>query len=405
MGYVKKIILAVVKPLGLLSPYHFIFGWVSSVLYRHPSRKMIVIGVTGTKGKTTVLELANAIIETAGEKTVLSSSTRFKVAEKEWTNDTGNTMPGRGFLQKLLREGVKAGCKYALVEVVSEGVVQYRHRFIDFDVAVFTGIHPEHIESHGSFKKYLDAKLSFFRDVRKHSKKEGKYFVINKDDKYSESFTKAAGRQGVIPYTLYDGPLKLIGDFNKRNAAAASAIARAIGAEGEVIRRALEEFEGVPGRMELVQRDPFAVMIDYAHTPDSLSAVYETLSRDMPKGGRLICVFGSMGGGRDRWKRPELGRIAGDYCSEVILTNEDPVDEDPAKIIGEIKAGIEGHGRFVHEIVDRREAIRKAVDLARSGDTVIITGKGREPYIRVAKGKKLAWSDWSATREVLAQKK
>ena len=385
------------------SAYHYTLALLGAMIYRFPSREITVIGVTGTKGKTTTIELINAILEAAGEKTVLVSSIRFKLHDKSEVNKTGNTQPGRFFIQYFLREAVKKGCRYAIIEVGSEGVVMHRHRFIDFDVAVFTGIHPEHIESHGGFENYLKAKLSFFRYVKRRSKKKNTHFIINGEDKHSDKFIEVAGADRVSSYSMYSGPLKLIGDFNRRNAAAAEAVCRALGVDEHFIEKALRDFEGVEGRMEFLQREPFSVLIDYAHTPDSLEEVYGTLRKNLS--GRLICVLGSMGGGRDRWKRPEFGRIAGKHCGEIILTNEDPVDEPPEKIISEIETGIGLDTGSVHKIVDRREAIQKAISLARPGDAVVITGKGREPYIRVANGKRIPWSDADAVRSALTERK
>lgn len=398
MRILKKVLLFIAKPLGILSLYHFLLAWAGDIVYRHPSKEMVIIGVTGTKGKTTVIEIINAILEAAHKKVVLSSSNRFQVGNKTWINDTGNTMPGRMFIQKLLRQGVGAGCEYGLIEVVSEGIVQYRNRFIDFDVAVFIGLHPEHIEAHGSLEKYRDAKLAFFRDVVKFSSKKEKYFIINKNNPHSKYFIDVAGDEGAVLYEKYLGELRLAGDFNRENAAAAAAVTRALGIPDVTIRTAIASFPGVPGRMEFVQKEPFAVIVDYAHTPDSLEAVYETLKKD----NKLICVFGSAGGGRDKWKRPKLGEVASKYCDEIILTNEDPFDENPDKILDEIKSKISiGEGKL-HEILDRRRAIEKAIGLAGTGDVVVITGKGSEPYIRITGGKRVPWSDVKAVHGALA---
>jgi len=399
MRYIKKLLRGIGNASGLLKIYHLLLAWGASVFYGHPSQKMTVIGITGTKGKSTVVEFINAILERAGERVVLSSSNRFQVGEKSWENSTGNTMPGRGFIQKLLKDGVKSGCKYGIVEVVSEGVVQHRHKFIDFDIAVFIGLHPEHIESHGSLEKYREAKLKFFRDVKEHSKKRNKKFVVNKNNEHSKYFAEIAGDRAIF-YEKYDGLIKIAGDFNKENAAAAAEVARALSISEDVIKKGLAEFRGVPGRMEFVQEKPFKAVVDYAHTPDSLEMVYKTLKSG---GENLICVLGSAGGGRDKWKRPELGTIASKYCKEIILTDEDPFDEDPEEILGDIEKGISD--KEVHKILDREEAIKKAVSLVNAGDTVIITGKGSESYIRVAKGKRLEWSDVDTLKKVLAERR
>ena len=400
MARIKKTLRGVASSLGILKIYHLLFAWFPAVLYGHPSSKMVLVGITGTKGKTTVAELVTAILVRAGEKVALSSSYRFCIGEKSWINKMGNTMPGRGYIQRLLRMGVKEGCKYGVVEVVSEGVTQYRHKFLDFNIAVFTGLHPEHIESHGGFEKYREAKLDFFRDVKNNSKKHNKKFVINKNSEDGKYFAEVAGKDAIF-YEKYDGELQIIGDFNKENAAAATEVAKALGVRDEIIKGALADFDGVPGRMDFVQETPFAVVVDYAHTPGSLEAAYGALKSD--KGG-LICVFGSDGGGRDKWKRPKLGEIASQYCRDLILTIENPYDEDPQKIVDEIRSGVRSDPPRIYEFLNRGDAIKKAIDIAKPGDAVIITGKGTEPFIRLAKGKKISWSDRDVAARALASK-
>jgi len=276
--------------------YHFLLAWLGSVIYGHPSRKIFVLGVTGTKGKSTVLELVNAILEAAGKKTALISSVRFKIGSESRKNLTDNTMPGRFFIQKFLRAAIKAGCEYALLEVTSEGVVQHRHRFIDWDAALFLNLHREHIERHGSFEKYRSAKVKFFSDAARSSKKIRKVFFINQEDLNQGHFTDAVhglgeiyyfGREQFVETRLARGRVSigdwLKNDFNLENAAAATRFAETQGIGWETIREALKSFTGLPGRMDVIQEAPFRIVIDYAHTPDSLAKVYETLARANPK--------------------------------------------------------------------------------------------------------------------------
>ena len=382
------------------SAYHYLLAFVGVLIYGFPSKKLKVIGVTGTKGKTTTLEFINAGLEAAGKKTALLSSVRIKVDKNSKPNLSGNTQPGRFFAQYFMWEAVRKRCEFALLEVGSEGVVRHRHRFIDFDAAAFVNIHPEHIESHGSFEKYREAKLKFFRHVKKSSKRNKKFFV-NQEDKNADYFIKAAGREEIVLTTKTEIPLRMSGEFNRENAGIAEAVLRSFGVEDRTIERAFKEFAGVPGRMEYIQKEPFAVVVDYAHTPDSLEAVYGSLK---PQKRKLICVLGSAGGGRDKWKRPRMGSVASQYCAEIILTDEDPFDEDPGQILSEIKSGI-SNSKFlisnVCEILDRKEAIKKAILSAKRGDVVIITGKGSEPYIRVRGGERIPWSDVGVVKEVL----
>ncbi len=394
---------------------------LGAIVYRFPSKKIFVIGVTGTKGKTTVTELINAGLEGAGYKTALNNSIRRKVGDVS-ERSRGNSMRGRMYLQEFLREAVNRACKYAIIEVTSEGVRQHRHERIEFDAAVFINIHPEHIESHGSFEKYREAKVEFFRYVKKYSKKPHKYYFINRDDENSRYFAAAAapaealakeGETADITYfSKSELPSGMVGEFNKSNVGAAVAVLQKLGIKDESIAKAMSDFKGVPGRMEFVQREPFGVVVDYAHTPDSLESVYKALSgkESGVKGQmyepKLICVLGSAGGGRDKWKRPKFGEIASRYCKEIILTDEDPYDEDPTQILKEIESGI-SNDEFrisnVDKILDRREAIRKAIRLAKPGDAVVITGKGSEKVIHVAGGKTIPWSDYSVALEVLKE--
>lgn len=386
--------------------YHFLLAWLGATLYGNPSKKLFVIGVTGTKGKSTTIEIINAGLEAAGKKTAISSSVRIKIGDVSEVNDSGNTMPGRFFLQNLMSKALKASCEYALIEVTSEGARQYRHRFIDFDVAVFTNIHPEHIESHGSFEKYRDAKLSFFRDVAKLSGKANKHFFVKKEDDNAKYFADAAGSNVTLyskeDVSSYELSPTLRGDFNRDNAAAADAVLKTMGISEATRRAAFKTFRGVPGRLEFVKSKPFAVVVDYAHTPESLRTVYTTLRTEL-KPSKLICVLGAAGGGRDKWKRPKFGEIASQYCDSIFLTDEDPFDEDPKEILSEIKSGISD--KFpkskIQDIIDRREAISSAIGLAGEGDAVVITGKGSEPYIRVAHGKRIDWSDRRVVEEIL----
>ena len=403
--------------------YHKILPLLGAVVYGFPSKKIVVIGVTGTKGKTTVTELINAGLEAAGYKTALNNSIRRKVGEASGSNK-GNSMFGRMYLQKFLREAVNTGCKYAIIEVTSEGVRQHRHERIEFDAAVFINIHPEHIESHGSFEKYREAKLEFFRYVKNYSKKPHKYFFVNHDDENSSHFIKVIEPADITYFSKSDLQSGLFGDFNKSNVGVAVAVLKKLGIKDEIINRGMANFKGVPGRMEFVQREPFAVVVDYAHTPESLEAVYQTLSvsRSNVNGQssmvvapvaarKLICVLGSAGGGRDKWKRPEFGKIAERYCKEIILTDEDPYDENPESILEQIESGFSQTLNPKSEtlknfwkILDRREAIKKAIELAKPGDVVIMTGKGSEKSIHVAGGKTIPWSDSSVALEALKEK-
>ncbi len=397
--------------LRLKNIYHFLMAFLGNIVYGFPSRKIFVVGVTGTKGKSTTLEVLNYVFEAAGKKTALLSSVREKINGKEALNKTENTMPGRLYIQRFLRKAVKAGSEYAFLEVTSEGVTQYRHRFIDWNAAVFLNLQPEHLERHGSFENYRAAKVRFFEDVATRSRKPEKKFFVNVADDAKNFFVRAGeGRGEVVLFHSRDASdIKgwLSYEFNRVNAAAVLAVAKSEGINAQTVRAALNRFPGLTGRIETVQEKPFRVVIDYAHTPDSLEAVYKALTGSKrplrpqaSENSKLICVLGSAGGGRDKWKRSAMGKVADTYCREIVLTNEDPYDENPEAIIQNISFGFSPARKF-YKILDRREAIEKAVRLAKRGDTVIVTGKGSEKSIHLHNGKKIPWSEGEIVRGVL----
>lgn len=394
-------------PSMFLSWYHFLLAFFGAFFYGFPSKELKVIGVTGTKGKTTVVEFCFQIFKEAGYKTASISSISFKIKDKERSNTLKMTMPGRLKLQRFLRKAVKAGCSYAVLEVTSEGILQHRQKFIDFEVAVLTNLSPEHIERHGSFEKYREAKGKLFKQTKK-------IHIINQDDENSKYFLKFEAEKKIkFPEAknIQESPtgisfevqntkfnLNLLGRFNVSNALAAISVGLSQGIDLATCQRALAKIKGIPGRMEIVIKEPFQVIVDYAHTPDSLEKVYQTIhnSKFLISNSRLICVLGSCGGGRDKWKRPKLGKIAAKYCHNIIITNEDPYDENPMEIINQVAQGAEGQAE---KILDRREAIRRALCLAKPSTIVVVTGKGCEPRMCVANNKKIAWDDRQIVKE------
>jgi len=404
--FIPKFLFDALQPI-----YHRALSAAASAVYGNPSSKLMVIGVTGTNGKTTLVHLLTAILEAAGEPVASVSSLRFKIKGDERKNMMKMTMPGRTTLQKFLTRAAAEGCKFAVLEVTSEGIKQFRHHGIDFYMAILTNITPEHIESHGTFENYRAAKTELFKKAKIH--------ILNGEDPSIEYFAKIPAQTRIV-YLKKDIPqdfhLKLPGDFNIENAVAAYQAAKFLGIDRQTIKKVLESFENVPGRMEFILREPFSVVVDYAHTPDALGKVYETLRQhgkksdfpgksDFEEGGRLICVLGSAGGGRDKWKRPEMGKIAARQCDEIILTNEDPYGENPKEIAADVEKGVlfsySSQTMKYKIIIDRREAIREALKLAQSGDTVIITGKGAEPWLMGPNGTKAAWDDREVVREEL----
>jgi len=401
------------KVFSLCAPaYHYSINLLGAILYRFPSKEITVVGVTGTKGKSTTVELINAILEEAGFTTALSGTVRFKIGNSSKENLYKMSMPGRFVLQRFLRKAVSAGCTYAVMEITSQGVLQHRQKFIDLDALVFTNLSPEHIESHGSYENYRDAKLTIAKGLEQ-SKKKRRIIVVNKDDKESPRFLAykipenySFSLKDAEPYTLFeegssitiDGTpvnLHVAGEFNIYNTLAAVTFAKTQNIGTEIIIRALEKFNGVPGRVQKIDEgQDFKVIIDYAHTPDSLQKIYGVF----PK-ARKICVLGSTGGGRDTWKRAEMAKIAERHCEHIILTDDDSYDDDPREITAQMKAAITTKDALIE--IDRRLAIRKAFELAKPGDAVLITGKGTDPYLMGPNGAKIPWSDAQVAREEL----
>ncbi len=390
--------------------YHWTISLSAAIWYRFPSRHLKVIAVTGTKGKSSTTEILNAILEEAGYKTGLSNTIRFKVDEVSSENLFKMSMPGRMFLQRLLGRAVEHGCKYFILEMTSQGALLFRHKFIQLDAFVLTNISPEHIEAHGSYEKYVQAKLNLAKSLGKSNKKD-RVMIVNDDDKESPRFlacmsdrqltyslrdvepyeVKKAGLTFVLNGKNVNSPLS--GLFNIYNILAAITAARSQGISDEVIIRAIEKFSGIPGRVEKIEAgQDFQVIVDYAHTPDSLEKLYQVF-----QSSRNICILGGTGGGRDNWKRKEMGHIADTYCDEIILTDEDPYDEDPNKIVADVALGIKTQRPTI--IMDRRLAIREAVKRAKTGDAILITGKGTDPYIMSRGGSKIPWSDADVARE------
>jgi len=454
---IKKIIPR--KLFKLLQPaYHYLLSFLAAAVYRWPSEELIVIGITGTTGKTTAVYLMAKMLESAGYKVGYTSTAMFNDGRKEWLNDKKMTMAGRFFMQRILRQMVTNGCQYAIVETTSEGVVQFRHRFINYDNLVFTCLYPEHIESHGSFDSYKKAKgklfahlkqcgVKYINEKRKVVKPESgikkielkrvkKAIIVNGDDECTDYFLNFWAEEKIVFTEKKDAlwpnvrvinyqkqseengnasfifnnlevKLKLLGEFNITNAMTSLCVGLVQELDKEQIKRGLENVGGVPGRLEKIEvGQDFTVIVDYAFEPNALAKLYETV-RLIPH-NRIIHVLGSTGGGRDIARRPMLGRLAGQSADYVIVTNEDPYDDDPEIIIDQVALGVEKEGKKENieffRIIDRRDAIIKAVELAQSGDLILITGKGCEQAICLADGKKTPWDDRKVAEEVIKNK-
>ena len=399
--------------------YHYAMALAGAVFYRFPSRKLTVIAVTGTKGKTTVTELIHNCLRAAGHKVALSNTIHFIVDGVEERNLYKMSMPGRMFMQRFLRRAVTAGCEYAVIEATSEGSKFFRHRFIAMDALVFTNLTPEHVESHGSFENYKNAKLDIAKQLARGGKKNT-VLVVNGDDSHSVDFLKeqASDKRRYFlsdaePYEVSAKNIEFVwrgtkaftsltGLFNLSNVVAALSVCEAFGIDEAGALRGIAETREVKGRVERIDRgQPFDVIVDYAHTVESLEALYGAFA-----GKRIVALLGNTGGGRDTWKRPAMAKVAAAHAAKVILANEDPYDEDPMKIVREMADAIPEAKPEI--ILDRRAAIAAAIRYAAQAfkvdgkpTAVLISGKGTDPYIMEAAGARTPWSDAQVAAEEL----
>lgn len=398
-----------VRPLRPL--YHRMLAFLMALSYGFPARKLTVIGLTGTKGKSTTADMLFAMLRGAGHKTALLSTIRFAINNDSEPNLFKMSLPGRGFAQQFMRKALTKGCTHLVIEVTSESTLNFRHHLLAMDGLIVTNIQKEHIESHGSFENYVAAKRAIVTALKRSSKRRH-VLVANADIPETAAFLETKEVEAIpfsqnelsqlssndtsVSFTYKNTAfaLPLPGIFNALNALAAMKMMDALGVPREAIRRALAELPTVKGRVERIDAgQDFLAVVDYAHTPDSLKALYGAFPTH-----RKICVLGNTGGGRDRWKRPEMARIADEACAEVVLTNEDPYDEDPRAIVDEMAAGTKRQPTI---IMDRREAVRYALARAQPGDAVLVSGKGTDPYIMGPNGSKEPWNDASVVREEL----
>lgn len=431
----KKYLKTILPP-GVILFSHKLRAIFANLRFGFPGKKMIMIGITGTNGKTTTANLVKAILEEAGFRVGMISTVNISIAGKEEVNETKMTTLSPFRLQALLAQMVKAKCQYAIVEVTSHALIQHRVWGIPFDIAVLTNVTHEHLDYHKNMEEYKKAKALLFADLKKSYYKDGvqKVIIINRDDSSFSYFNKFEAdyklRYGILggdistKKTTYtpayshfyvtspkgDKEIKLNipGRFNVQNALAAIAIGLSQGIPLEICRKGLAKVKLVPGRVEKIDAgQPFTVIVDYAHTPDALKKLYETLSSLRPN--RIIAVLGACGD-RDQSKRPILGALAARIADIVFVTNEDPYTEDPQKIIDEVASGVpKGRknknlklGRDYFKILDRGEALKKALLSAGPGDLVIVTGKGAEQCIVVGE-EKVPWDDRKIIKKILSE--
>lgn len=397
---------------------HTLEAWVAAAVNGFPGRRLRVIGITGTNGKTTTANFVAGILQAAGYTPGVSTTANFRIGDEEWENDLNMTVTSPWRLQKLLKRMQKAKVDWAVLEVTSHALHQGRMGGVKFNIGVMTNLTPDHLDYHGSVEDYAAAKAKLLHRAQQ-------AVVLNRDDEWYEYF-RARARHAIYTYGINeeasvrcdraklraDGSkvrmrygervlhteLHLPGQFNVYNALAAATVAFGLEIEWQAVQRGLEGVSGVPGRMEPVQAgQAFSVIVDYAHTPDAFEKVLQSL-KDLTK-GRVIAVFG----GAPTHDYENLGAVAGAVADEVIITDDEPMNEDPQQIRDAIVAAARSkqHAK-VQEVPDRREGMRAAFAMATPKDTVVLLCLGHQRYRRVG-GERLPWNDREVAEELLEE--
>lgn len=407
-------------PQVLVEDVRMAISHVACEFFDHPARKMLVIGITGTKGKTTSSFLIKSILEAAGKKTGLVGTVCSMIGDEVIPSNL--TTPDPIMMQTLLGRMVDAGCQAVVMEVSAHALVQHRMAGVKFDVGAFSNFSQDHLDYFKDMDHYFDAKMRFF------DPEMTKHIVYNADDERVAEGFKKLGREALSVGIRDDSDvyandieisergcsflmtwhkqfrisisLKLAGIFNVYNALLAAGVCICAGVDPEAIRSGLEEVRAVPGRIELLETGtPYRVILDYAHSPDSLENILKAV-RETTK-GRMIALFGC-GGNRDTAKRPIMGEIAGELADFCVLTSDNPRNEDPMAILAEIEEGIKSTGCEYVVIENRREAIRYALKNAQSGDVIVLAGKGHETYQEIC-GVKHPFDEKIVVAELLAE--
>lgn len=418
-----------VLPAGILKNIEEVYrrGRVQliSARYGNPARSLRVIAVTGTNGKTTTVNYINEILKEAGHKTAMFSTALIEVAGETQLNDLNATVGTTARMQQFFADAKKAKVDYVVLEITSHALQQHKLDTVPIEVAVMTNLTQDHLDYHKTMEAYAEAKGKLFAG-------EPKFIVLNRDDDWFDFFdTFPAGAQKItygahdeaeakIEYvklykkgsearvvidhqTKLELATALPGQFNVYNMTAAAATAYLLGVKLRDIIEGVANLEGVPGRFErVVEGLGYDVIVDYAHTPDALEKLLEA-AKSVTK-NRVILVFGATGD-RDKGKRPIMGEIAARLADRIVLTDDESYSEDPQTIRDEVMAGIEqaGGGAKTTELGDRREAIEKALGVAKKGDTILITGMGHEQF-RIVNGERLPWNDGDVVRELVGEK-
>lgn len=393
---------------------HLLIAYLANALYGFPSRTMTVIGVTGTDGKTTTSSLLYHILQESGEKAALISTVGAFMEGKRYSVGFHVTTPSPFFLQRYIKKAHDCHTKYLVLEVTSHALDQNRIAGINFDATILTNITHEHLDYHGSYANYVNAKVKLLL--------KSSFNVVNLDDASFPFVKKRVPIDTLYTYSLaskdaditlknFDLKINLFGDFNKSNALAAVAIAKRLGISDAAIKKGLLSFSAPDGRQEIIEASDYKVIIDFAHTPNAFEQMLPEARKILGDSGRLIHVFGSAGM-RDSLKRPKMGEISSRNADVIILTAEDPRVESVSSINSQIKKGIDkkfkelrkedyvGQRDVVIEIEDRKEALRFAVSIAKRGDVVIATGKGHEQSMNLGNGE-LPWDEKKIIKDAI----
>ncbi len=412
-------------PESLLLIYHTVVSFLSALFYGFPGQKLTVIGITGTKGKTTTANFIWSVLKTSGYKVGIVSTANIRIGDKEWLNLYRMTFPPAWEMQRILNQMLKAGCTHVVMEATSAALALNRHIGIRFTAGIFTNLSPEHLElHHGSFEEYRSQKEKLFAALQHNSRSVS---IVNADSEQASYFTKyKAGKnytygiahgdvraenivekENGVSFTVggesYE--LQTIGAFNVYNALPALVLARSWGIPTEKIKAGLASLSLIPGRMEKIEAgQSFSVIVDYAHEGLSVGTVLDVARRMKKEGSRILVVTGATGGGRDKAKRTAIGKAVGGGADIAYVTDEDPYEDDPLIIIKDVAEAARSTGKkdnvdlFV--LANRKDAIEKALSEAKNSDIVLIIGKGAEQTMQV-NGGAIPWDDRKIARDFL----
>ncbi len=399
---------------------------------------MIIIGITGTKGKTSTANFIWSVLESAGIKTGIISTANVRIGSEEMINPYHMTMPSPFMIQGFLKKMVEQNVEVAIVETTSQGIAQYRHIGIQYDIVIFTNLFSEHIDSHGSFENYKKAKgklceyLTNFRPKNILGKEIIKTIITNADSEHSSYYLgfpagkkytygiekgsdfkaeNISDKYGEVAFSVGKNQYKIniSGWFNIYNALPAIIIGRIFDLSDERIAKGLDELKVIPGRMEEIKEGQnFKVFVDYAHEKESLKNALEASKNIAGQSRKVIVIIGAEGGGRDKSKGPQMGEVAGRLADMVVVSNTDPYDDDPQVLAEAIAKASEKQGKKIGEnlfiVLDRREGIRKALSLAKDGDVVLTTAMGAQQNM-IMGGKKHWWDERVVVREEIQKLK